>query len=327
MLAVDEISMVPGYIFDDLNQILKVIRNNDKPFGGLQLILFGDFFQLPPVSMNADNELDFCFMSQAWQEAELRICDMKQVFRQHDAAFIDMLNRIRVGEPSALDTDMLLSRMITPEYQIDRPKPTFLATHHHYARSINETELSKLGGKIREYVMQDSGDKTSCEFLRKNCLASEILLLKEGTQVMMLKNTYHKDGIINGSTGIIDSFDASTNYPIVKFHNGKRMVIGPAEWAIEDLDPVTMKRRVKGAVKQVPLQLAWAITIHKSQGMTINKIECIMSNAFVEGQIYVALSRVRNLEDIFMHSFDASKIRAHPQVREFYKNRESVGVE
>jgi ATP-dependent exoDNAse (exonuclease V) alpha subunit len=150
-------------------------------------------------------------------------------------------------------------------------------------------------------------------------MAAESLKLKVGAQVMMIKNTYQKDGIINGSLGIVREFSPKKSYPIVEFANGKILAISPEEWLIERFDDEKKMMITDAGVSQVPLILAWAMTIHKSQGLTLDKISCDLSDVFSPGQAYVALSRARSLEGIFIESINFSRITANREAAEFYK--------
>jgi ATP-dependent exoDNAse (exonuclease V) alpha subunit len=198
-------------------------------------------------------------------------------------------------------------------------KPTILATHNRQAELINMRELEKINSDPIEYSMRAGGKENHIEFLRKNCLAPEKLILKVGAQVMMLKNSLHKDGIINGSLGIVIDI-SSGGLPVVKFTNGKVINIASEEWVIEEFDQESKETKVLAKIKQIPLALAWAITVHKSQGMTLDMIECDLANAFEEGQVYVALSRAKSLDGVFLRSFNHNAIKANKRVIEFYNS-------
>ena len=160
----------------------------------------------------------------------------------------------------------------------------------------------------------------SIELLRKNCIAPDELHLKVGAQVMMLKNTYAKDGIINGSIGVVIGFSPKKEYPIVEFQNGTEIVVAPEIWEIERFDNISNQLIVEAEMTQIPLRLAWAMTIHKSQGMTLDCAECDLKSVFTEGQVYVALSRVRNLKSLYIKSFNINNIKANQKVIDFYTN-------
>jgi ATP-dependent DNA helicase PIF1 len=315
MLAIDEISMIPGSVFDLLNELLKVIRQNEQPFGGLQLILFGDFLQLPPI--NRDDQ--FCFQSSSWQELSPKLVLLQTVFRQEDNHFVQLLNNIRFGKVNENDIAILKSRINLPE-ENSTIRPTILASHNAQVDTVNRAELKKINSPSQIFSAKFSGDSNKIEFLRKNCLAGDALELKVGAQVMMLKNTYQKEGVINGSIGVVKEFAKKSNYPIVEFNNGKVLTIAPEIWALEKFDVEKREIVVEAEMSQVPLLLAWAITIHKSQGMTLDKVKCDLSKVFADGQIYVALSRVRSLNGLYIDGLDFNRIKANPEIVEFYSN-------
>lgn len=314
LLAIDEISMISAQVFDLLDQVLKSVRENEKPFGGIQLVVLGDFFQLPPVSQS--NQIDFCFESDAWNNGNFKIFELTEIFRQQDLEFIRLLNNIRHASINHVDISLLESRQFTSISE--DIEPTMLVTHNYQAEKINLEKLAAL--KTNDsvtYSMSEAGNPNTVEFLKKNCLAQPELTLKVGAQVMMLKNTLQKQGIINGSIGTIIGFSKS-DFPIVKFHNGEVCIVGPEEWNVEIFNEGTQEKEVTAYIQQIPLALAWAITIHKSQGMTLDSILCDLSNAFADGQIYVALSRVKSLDGLYIKGFKSSLLRVNQKVKEFY---------
>lgn len=316
-LAIDEISMISADLFELLNKVFQAIRENQKPMGGIQILLFGDFLQLPPVNRGSDS-FTFCFDSNAWRELDLQCFELKGSFRQKDRTFVDVLNNLRFGGLSRNDRDILQSRVGL----IDGGaiKPTILTTHNLKVDQINLSELKKIPYQEQAFSADYFGDLNKIELLKKNCLASQILSLKVGAQVMMIKNTYQKEGIINGSLGIIRDFSPRKNYPVVEFANGKVLTIAPEEWLIERFDEDKKIVVVDAGVSQVPLILSWAITIHKSQGLTLDKISCDLSDAFSPGQVYVALSRARSLEGVFIKSINFDKIFADKNAVNFYRD-------
>ncbi|MFC1659514.1 DEAD/DEAH box helicase [Pseudomonadota bacterium] len=323
MLAIDEISMISSDTLNLVNNVLKAIKETDEPFGGLQIILFGDFLQLPPIVDNFSNTDDtehFCFNSEAWQEANLKTFVLKEIFRQTDNRFIQLLNNLRFGKIEKDDIEILKERY-NVEDNNKSIKPTILGTHNYKIEQINYENLKMLPSKEYVFIATFEGSEKKFDFLRKNCIAPESLKLKVGAQVMMLKNTYKADGIINGSLGIVRDFSPNKKYPIVEFSNGNLITVGPEKWVIEKFDEKKKKMVEETSLTQIPLLLAWAITIHKSQGMTLDKIECDLENAFAEGQIYVALSRVKDLSGLFIKSFNVNKIRVNSTVAEFYYNQ------
>jgi ATP-dependent DNA helicase PIF1 len=320
MLAIDEISMISAPIFDLINDLLKAVRQNEKPFGGLQLILFGDFLQLPPINKERQSsDYQFCFQSKAWKELNPKPIMLETVFRQKDQSFVKLLNNIRFGEIDEDDISVLKSRINLPD-KISTIKPTILASHNAQVDAINQIELKKITHNSEKFSAKFSGDSAKIDFLKKNCLAGEILELKIGAQVMMLKNTYQKEGVINGSLGVIKEFSKKSNYPIVEFNNGALLTISPEIWSLEKFDTEKREIVVEAEMSQVPLLLAWAMTIHKSQGMTLDKVKCDLSKVFADGQIYVALSRVKTLEGLYIDGLDFDRIKTNKEIIEFYRS-------
>lgn len=319
MLAIDEISMISAEVFNILDHVFRTVRDDDRPFGGIQMILFGDFFQLPPISRDSNCDNNFCFNSDAWRNLNPKIFLLKTVFRQKDPKFVKILDNIRCGKIDDEDKKVLSSRINAVDNNTNI-RPTILSTHNRQVEAVNIKELEKINSESRFFIAKFTGDSKKREFLRKNCLASENLELKIGAQVMMLKNTHQKHGIINGSLGIIKDFHVKTGFPIVKFNNDKIIVITPEIWSSEKFDKKEGKIKIEAAIEQIPLILSWAITIHKSQGMTLDKIKCNLSNTFTEGQIYVALSRVKTIEGLFINDIDFSKIRTNSNIIKFYQS-------
>lgn len=317
ILAIDEVSMLSAGLFDILDQTLRAVRENDKAMGGLQILLFGDFLQLPPVSKFGEEEQNFCFAAKCWPELNLKNFFLKEIFRQNDKKFIKILNNLRFGSLDEDDIEHLESRLKANDSNL-AIKPTILTSHNNKALQINESELKKIPREEKTYKAEYFGEIGKIELLRKNCLASEILKLKVGAQVMMIKNTYQKEGIINGSLGVVKDFSAKKFYPIVEFANGKILTISPEEWLIERFDVEKKQIVVDASASQIPLILSWAITIHKSQGLTLDKISCDLSDIFSPGQAYVALSRARRLEDVFISSINYKKISANHLAAQFY---------
>jgi ATP-dependent DNA helicase PIF1 len=313
VLAIDEISMLSKETFENLNTLLQAIRASSRPVGGIQLVMFGDFFQLPPVNSN-----NFCFESNLWKEAGIQTVCLKEVFRQEDERFVELLNNIRYGRIVKEDIELLKTRYNVKSSGVIRP--TILSTHNSFVEKINYEYLNRLPAEEKVFEACYNGNRTKIDILKRNCIAKETLVLKVGCQVMMLKNTYQKDGIINGSVGVVVDFTNSRkSYPVVRFENGKELVIKSDVWEITSYNKKTQCLETDAEMVQIPLNLAWAMTVHKSQGMTIDKAECDLANSFAEGQVYVALSRVRNLEGLYIKSFDINKVKANRKILEFYE--------
>lgn len=316
ILAIDEVSMLSKETFENLDLLLKLVRDNEKPFGDIQILLFGDFFQLPPV-----NSKNFCFESNLWQEANIKTFILKETFRQKNERFINLLDNIRHGFINEDDKKILEIRLGVIDKSIIRP--TILSTHNILVEKINFEKLNNLPSREITYTAKFKGEQDKIDLLKRNCIAKEFLTLKIGSQVMMLKNTYQKNGIINGSTGIVVGFSSKKNYPIIEFTNGQNIVIAPDVWEITTFNSNTGELEILATMCQIPLTLSWAITIHKSQGMTIDKAEFDLEKSFADGQVYVALSRIKDLDGLFMKSFDHTKIRVNKKVLDFYKKFEN----
>jgi len=316
-LAIDEISMLSAEVLEILDFIFREIRQNDKPMGGMQILFFGDFLQLPPVARFGEN-FNFSFNSQAWQNLNLNNFVLEEIFRQSDKKFVKILNNLRLGEIDEDDVKALNSRVKAVD-KTSIIRPTILTTHNAKVEKINQLELQKIPKNEVKFDAHFSGLEDKIEFLKRNCIAQESLKLKVGAQVMMIKNIYQKEGIINGSLGIVRDFSTKKSYPVVEFSNGKVLTITPEEWLCERYNEERKLMVVDASMNQIPLILAWAMTIHKSQGLTLDKISCDLSDVFSPGQAYVALSRARSLEGVFIEEINFSKIKADKSAIDFYR--------
>jgi ATP-dependent DNA helicase PIF1 len=289
VLVIDEISMLHSYRLDAINKVCKIIRNNPLPFGGLQVILCGDFFQLPPIIDEGYPKSSFAYKSDTWNELELKLCYLDEQHRQWDEEFLQVLNDIRSRDVTEGTFEKLSKRLNgTISSNIS---PAKLYSHNADVDAINIFELKKINKDEFTYQMATSGKKKLVEGLKKGCLAPEILVLKEGASVMFVKNNPAK-GYINGTLGKVIGFDSEDKYPIVKLANGREVVAIPSCWVLEEND------KTLAEISQVPLRLAWAITVHKSQGMSLDAAEIDLSKSFDFGMGYVALSRLRSLEGL-----------------------------
>jgi ATP-dependent exoDNAse (exonuclease V) alpha subunit len=308
ILIIDEISMLHDFRLDMIDEVLRKVRDNELPFGGIQVVLCGDFFQLPPINRSEGRSGSFIYSSKVWQENGFTVCYLMQQYRQTaDSDYSAILNGIREGKlrPSQLnslksgnkggveDGDGVRTRLLTTNANVD---------------VINQKHLDKLDGKIYEYHMQASGGKKFIETLKRSCLAPEILRLKVNAVVMCIKNAPNRS-YVNGSLGVVVAFDKESDMPIVKLNNGRTITIGPDSWELMDGD------RRRASISQLPLRLAWAITVHKSQGMTLDSASIDLSNAFVEGMGYVALSRVRGFNDLLLEGLNGMALKTSPLAR------------
>jgi ATP-dependent DNA helicase PIF1 len=268
----------------------------------LQVIFVGDFFQLPPISRG--ERAQFAFNSQAWRDANPVVCYLSEQHRQEDGVYLDLLNAVRKNEIEDYHYETLRGRMNLDQ----KSKATRLHTHNAEADEINAESLAEVEGASRVFHMTAKGGRTLVEALKQNCLSPETLTLKEGAVVMFTRNNFDA-GYVNGTLGEVVDF-AVSGYPIVKTKSGLRIEATPGEWSIAD------GSKILGQIKQVPLRLAWAITVHKSQGMSLDAAVIDLSKAFEYGQGYVALSRVRSLEGLFLEGFNDRALQLHPEIVE-----------
>lgn len=290
VLIIDEISMLHDYRFDILDEVARVVRKKDEPFGGIQVIICGDFFQLPPVNRAGDGrDGGFAIMSDAWQELDPVICYLEDQYRQNDDKLLDILQAIREGDVRRHHAEQLLERVGTePEMGV-----TELHTMNVDVDRINQIMLDELEGDEIFYTRVTTGAASYVESLEKSVLAPATLRLKEGAFVMAVKNSPDRK-FANGSLGVVVAFEPHTEYPIVKFQNGNELTMQPDTWEMRDGE------KKRASISQIPLRLAWAITVHKSQGMTLDAAKIDLRKAFVEGMGYVALSRVKNLDSLYL---------------------------
>ncbi len=305
VLIIDEISMLHSHRLDMIDQICRRFRRSSLPFGGLQVIFSGDFFQLPPVTRfrTADTK-DMAMHSRAWRDAKLAICYLTEQHRQEDDVFTEILNSIRGNFFDQMHFEHLQKRMHV-ELEGDMI-PTKLYTHNVDVDSLNLLELSNLKGYGTTYYMVSKGNPSLVELLKKSCLAHEELTLKVGTQVMFIKNSF-ESGYVNGTRGIIEKI-LPDKTPVVKTLDGKTIHIQPDSWNIEE------DGKVKASISQLPIRLAWAITVHKSQGMSLDLAEIDLSKSFGHGMGYVALSRVRKLSGIKLIGFNNNAVQMDPEI-------------
>ncbi len=311
VLIIDEVSMLHHYRLDMIERICRFFKRNEYPFGGLQVILCGDFFQLPPIERGSQNsETNFAYKSAAWKNMNLKICYLEEQFRQKDDALLQILNGIRSRRVLPEILAHLRSRsMKEPEGNLKNIRPTKLFTHNIDVDSINEAELEKLEGDYHSFDMNDRGRPHIVEVLKKTCLAPQVLKLKIGAQVMFVKNNF-ENGYVNGTLGRVIAFD-NQGLPIVETVNGKRITAEAVDWQIAE------EGKVLAEISQIPLRLAWAITVHKSQGMSLDSIEVDLSKSFEKGMGYVALSRVRTLNGLKLLGLNDMALVVHPEVSKF----------
>lgn len=337
ILVIDEISMLNQHLFEVIDFLCKKIRKCELPFGGIQIVASGDFFQLPPVCQDQSDpsHSNFCFQSVLWPETFEKEFAFDVNFRQNDdPAFFNILQEIRVGAPS-FDTVSTLVECSTKRYHecSEQSKPTRIFPIKKMVDKINQTEIQKLlddgepeqceysvslkyaNASISNQSVTEADVKSEVEHVTKNAVFEDKIVLCVDCQVMCIANIDQDLGLVNGSQGVVKSFvnEDGMRLPVVKFDNIENEIkVKPHNW--------TLECNGNYSLAQIPLVLSWAITIHKSQGMSIEKaIIDIGSSVFQYGQTYVALSRVKSLNGLYLTKVNAQKIRAHPEVVKFYK--------
>ncbi len=305
LLIIDEVSMVSPELFSAMDLVLRGFKGVDAPFGGVQVVISGDFFQLPPVSKQP-KEKRFAWQSPSWKALELQTCYLEEKFRQDDNRLIDVLDDIRSGNISDKTNKALEARMDVS--LSDDAKITQLYTHNADVDRINLAELNKLEGEEKLYVYESKGSAKNIDKIFKSSLVLEELRLKKGALVIFIKNS--PDGeYVNGTTGVVQSFSPINKMPIVITTEGRKVKLDLEDWSLEN-----DSGKVTATVSQVPLRLAWAITIHKSQGMTLDAAQIDLSKTFEVGQGYVALSRIKSIEGLSLLGLNSMALRVDPLI-------------
>ena len=304
VLIIDEISMFDADRLDLVDRICKKIREPFLPFGGIQTIVCGDFFQLPPISRGQKPR--FAYESSVWRNSDIKVCYLNKQFRQNDLEFTNILNKFRLNKAGQKELNSLKTRLYK---SINSSiKPTQLYTHNINVDKINDYELSRIPKKEMTYYMTSYGNKDLVDFLKKSCLSPEELKLRVGAIVMFVKNNFDA-GYVNGTLGEVIDYD-DNEYPVIKIKSGRKIIASPSSWTIEEDD------KVIASIKQIPLRLAWAITVHKSQGMSLDTAEIDLSKSFECGMGYVALSRVRTLDNIKLMGINQLALKVNSEIVE-----------
>ena len=314
VLIIEEVSMLSATTFEMADAVCKEVRRSELPFGGLQVVLVGDFFQLPPIQ-KAGREFAFAYESRIWKELNPLICYLVEQYRQDDLEFLEVLSAIRRNDVEELHYERLTARRVLLE-AVPGGIPK-LFSHNADVDRINAEELAKLPGKVKKFLMTTRGKDSLVEGLKRGCLSPEVLELKEGAVVMFTNNSPSKYSgpsgsqgrFVNGTLGSVEGFDAA-GMPIVKTRAGERVTAEAMEWKVEE------EGKVKASIAQVPLRLAYAMTVHKSQGMSMDAAVIDLSRAFEYGQGYVALSRVRRLSGLFLLGLNDRALMVHPEILE-----------
>lgn len=331
VLIVDEVSMMSLKMFDMLDYIGKAIRRSVKPFGGIQLVFSGDFYQLPPVGNDDDpDSSSFCFEHAAWNQTFDKQIRLVKIFRQRDPEYASILNQVRegvirkssnarleqcVGRTKPEDRQQVITKLFPTRQKVDflnraRMEELNTAEERIFPMKLRSDLESR---KSHQFTAKDI--EYELEHLSKNLICDQELKLKVGAQVMCIVNIASEKGgsleICNGSQGLVTGFCPMTGCPVVKYNNGLEQVMTRHTWTSERIPGV--------GVQQVPLILAWALTIHKSQGATLDAAEIDVGSGIFEcGQTYVALSRVKSLEGLYLTSYDVTKIKINRKVKEYY---------
>lgn len=315
VLLIDEISMIKGELLDKVDILFKYFRYSDKPFGSVQVIFSGDFLQLGAV-FKAGESKTHVFESRSWKEANINVCHLQEIVRQDNAGkFAALLNELRFGDITNIG--LLKSR-------IGVPIPPDLRPVSIYCRNVdvdrvNKEKLAAISAPSKWFEAKDNGLPHHIEQFNKNCPAAKRIELKKGAQVMLLANQDTRAGFVNGSVGVVTAF---TNEGVqVKFRHGMA-IITETSWDIKEQEATitgAIRYKVVATRTQLPLKVAYAISAHKAQGQTLDCAHVDMNEAFASGQIYLALSRVRDLDSLYIEDFCPSRVMADEVCIRFYR--------
>lgn len=307
VLIIDEISMLHDYRLDMVDEACRLVRKEpDLPFGGIQIIMSGDFFQLPPINRGDSRAGSFVVNADVWQELDPVICYLEDQYRQDDETLMGILNAIRAGDVRRHHAEALLAR--TEVHPDDLEQLTELHTVNIDVDSMNEAKLAQIEADEISYTQTSTGAESYVENLQRSVLAPKVLRLKKGALVMAVKNSPERK-YVNGSIGVVVDFEPHTEYPIIEFQSGKEVSMQPDTWELRDGD------KKRASITQIPLRLAWAITVHKSQGMTLDTARIDLRKAFVEGMGYVALSRVKNVNSLYLTGINQMALRVSEEAQ------------
>ncbi len=306
VLVIDEISMLDGKVLEMVDKVCRTIRQKAEPFGGLQVIMVGDFFQLPPITKRGD-VMRYAFESSCWNEMRPLVCYITEQYRHEDEMLSGLLGSIRRNDIDESHYTLLQEQT---DIEYENIEPTKLYTHNADVDAVNNAKLAELAGSAKRFIMEGYGAKPVVEGLKRSCLSPEALELKEEAMVMCTKNNFEA-GYVNGTLGRVIRFSADGGHPVIQTLEGKEITIQPVSWEMRE------DNKVRAEIKQIPLRLAWAITVHKSQGMSLDAAEIDLSKAFVYGQGYVALSRIRALAGLKLIGMNPNSLQVDPKVIEW----------
>jgi len=315
VIIIDEISMIHPQLFLLFDAIAKLHKQSDRPFGGIQVILIGDFFQLCPIPQKHDRPGDpeYIFETSTWTEMKLEMVLLQKVMRQNDVQFVQALNELRLGRFTPKVVSMI--RQCTANKKKRGKHYVKLFALNAQKNLANDTELSKLDTEVRCYNAVDTGNET---FL-KDCRAEKKITLKLGCPVMLLWNM-PAHGLCNGSIGIVEKFD-DVGLPTVKFNNGVVISVPQQTWTITEKNP--QGRKLLASRTQIPLAVAYSLSQHKAQGLTLDHLIVDCAGIFTTGQLYVALSRASSMDGLIVRNFDPDAIMVDDKVTEFYETLEN----
>lgn len=321
VLIVDEISMLSGHNLAGVDAILKHFKRNNEAFGGVQVIFCGDFFQLPPVSKERRPSYErLAFMHPVWVEASLQICYLTEQFRAGDNDLLSILNEIRSGDFTDSSQDLLYEKLEACAEHPPDDNIIKLYTHNADVDLVNYEQLKNLEGDPEYFYATTSGDKQLLTSMKKSILAPEDLCLKLGASVMFVKNNYEA-GYMNGTLGTVTGF-SKDGWPLVTTFDDEEIEAKPVDWSV-----MNEFNQPLASFAQVPLRLAWAITVHKSQGMTLDTAAMDLSKTFEPGQGYVALSRVKSWSGLKLLGCNQNALLVDPLVLKANKRFQELADE
>lgn len=309
ILIIDEISMLHGARLNMLDRVARWLRNKNMPFGGLQVIFVGDLFQLPPVSR--DSDIDWVHLSKAWKDAAPEACYLTEQHRQGaDSALLNILRELRRDGRLSFQSLATLRDRIVP--LPDDDSVTRLFTHNINVDQLNLGMLDKIDSPVQNFYMSTTGDKFKADAIKRNLLCPEKLELKIGAEVMFCANNFD-DGFVNGTRGKLIRFSNAGN-PVVQTVDGAEVAVQQYTWRV-----FNDYGRELASVTQYPLRLAWAVTVHKSQGLSLDAAIIDLTKAFTPGMGYVALSRVRSLEGLYLVGMNDTALELDQEITKFDK--------